>query len=584
MHVPCEFCGSSDAGWRFEDGGFHCYKCHESRPPPTSAESQDEQEPPKVEKKSRAKLLEVTPISLTKRGIRQDTCEKWGYGAAEFKGEQVQVAQYFDEKGVVCGQKLRTANKEFLILGDIKPAGLYGKHLWKDGGRLVVVTEGEIDALSMSQVQGNKWPVVSLPNGAPGGKNAVKDSLEWLEKFDKVVFMLDMDEEGNKAARACCEVLTPGKGHIAVLPLKDANEMLKAGRVEELIQAMWQAKSYRPDGVLDGDEIWERAMAEDLADSSRWIHSGLQEKTRGMRLGEVTTFVAGTGAGKSTFLREQVLDLMLEQNEKVGVLALEESVRRTFLGYMSILQSKPLHFYKNAEIDKERLAADWLRVKHKLSVYDHHGVRDPDQIFSKIRYMAKALGCKFIVLDHVSIVVSGLDLDDDERRTLDLIYTKLTSLASELNCHITVICHLRRPQGQAHEEGRHISLSDLRGTGGIAQMSFDVIALERNQQAESGAHTATLRVLKCRHTGDLGVAGEMIYDPETSRFKERKTEFDPATPEELGAVKDEVPVREPEKPQGEVVQGVQRKKRKGKVEPAVAEHGPRPVGETSAKG
>jgi len=527
MHVPCESCGSSDAGWIYPDGGFHCYSCNVSRSAQANGESQDSRPVArKAGKKSKAKLLSVTPISLTKRGIRVDTCEKWGYGAAEFNGEMVQVAQYYDDQGVVCGQKLRTQAKEFLILGDIKPAGLYGKHLWKDGGRMIVVTEGEIDALSMSQAQGNKWPVVSLPNGAQSGKKAVANDVEFLEKFDKVIFMLDMDEPGKKAAVECCEVLSPGKGYIATLPLKDANEMLKAGRVDELVSCMWGAKCYRPDDVIAGDDVWEQIVREDLAQSVSWPHSGLQEKTRGIRQGEVVTLVAGTGAGKSTLCRELAMHLILTGN-KIGYIALEESVRRSALGLLSILSDKPLHFSANSEIVTPDLKKLWASIKDNVVFYDHFGSVDSKNLLSKIRYMVKGLGVRFVVLDHLSIVVSGMDVEADERRTLDATMTAIASMAQEMNVCIILVSHLKRTEGKPHEEGKAVTLSDLRGSHSISQLSHTVVSIERDQQDEEARDISKLRVLKCRHTGDTGEAGEMVYDRDTGRLKERKTEFDP---------------------------------------------------------
>jgi 5S rRNA maturation endonuclease (ribonuclease M5) len=121
-------------------------------------------------------------------------------------------------------------NKDFLFLGDIKEAGLYGQHLWRNGGRKVVITEGEIDALSVSQAQDNKWPVVSVPNGARGAKKAIQRELRWLEEFEEVVLMFDEDEEGRAAAQECAGLFRPGKCKLARLPMKDANELLKPAR------------------------------------------------------------------------------------------------------------------------------------------------------------------------------------------------------------------------------------------------------------------------------------------------------------------------------------------------------------------
>ena len=154
------------------------------------------------------------------------------------------------------GQKIRTAGKEFSVRGNLKEAGLYGQWLWRSGGRSVTVVEGELDALSMSQAFDHKWPVVSVMTGAAGAKRDIKKSIQWLEKFESVVFMFDQDEAGQKAAQECAALLSPKKAKIARLPLKDASEMIQEGRTAELIDAFWTARDFTPAGIVNARDLW----------------------------------------------------------------------------------------------------------------------------------------------------------------------------------------------------------------------------------------------------------------------------------------------------------------------------------------
>ena len=133
---------------------------------------------------------------------------------------------------------------------------LYGMHLCS-GGKIVVVTEGEIDALTVSQLQGNKWPVVSVPTGAQGAFKALKVHLNWFDGFEKVILMFDQDEPGQQAALKCAELFKPGHAAIAKLSLKDPNELLLAGKGDEIIREIFNAKPYRPDGIIEGKDTWE---------------------------------------------------------------------------------------------------------------------------------------------------------------------------------------------------------------------------------------------------------------------------------------------------------------------------------------
>ena len=169
-------------------------------------------------------LIEYDVMPLVKRGIDEETCKKWDYGVATYSGRPVQVANYRDRNGVLVAQKLRFQDKTFKWLGDPSRVGLYGCHLWRDGGKMVTIVEGEVDALSVSQSFNLKWPVVSIPNGAKSAEKVIAKNLDWLEGFDSVVLCFDQDEQGRAAAKEAAAVLSPGKVKIVTsLGFKDAN-------------------------------------------------------------------------------------------------------------------------------------------------------------------------------------------------------------------------------------------------------------------------------------------------------------------------------------------------------------------------
>lgn len=417
-------------------------------------------------------------------------------------------------------QKCRFANKGFSVKGDSKNLGLYGQHLWRGGGKMVTITEGEIDALSLSQQTGNKWAVVSVPNGADGASKAVAHSLEWLETFESVVFMFDNDAPGRKAAEECCLMLSVGKAKIATLPLKDANDMLVAGRGAEMVAAQWGAKPFRPDGVVLGQDLWDVVSAVDNTESFPYPWVGMNKKTYGMRQGELTTLTSGTGIGKSSICREIAYHLVTH-GKRVGYIALEESVKKTAQGLLGIHLNVPLHIHGQTVTPAAlREAFDSTLGTGNCVLYDHFGSMDVDRLVSKIRYMVKALDVQYVFLDHLSIMVSGYE-EGDERRRIDGIMTKLRSLVEELDIALILVSHLKRPDGTAHEEGGKTSLGQLRGSAAIGQLSDIVIGFERDQQSEDGGEDeTTVRVLKNRFSGETGVNCTLSYDRDTGRLTE----------------------------------------------------------------
>ena len=512
-HAPCPRCKSVDNLAIYDDGHGWCFT------PGCGYRQNGEQSKDQIfEEKNLMDFIKGEIEPLKKRGINKNTVDKWSYEVGEFKGKKVQIANY-KKDGRVIAQKLRFPNKDFLFIGNTKEAGLYGQHLWEKG-KMITICEGEIDALSVSQAQGNKWPVVSVSTGAAGAKKAIQNELEYLENFESVILMFDQDEAGQKAVDDCVQLFSPGKVKIASLPLTDPNEMIQAGRGAEIINAIWNAKSYRPDGIIDGADTWELVSTTKEAESMAYPFNGLNNMTQGIRQGEIVTITAGSGIGKSQLCREIAYSLILK-DQKVGYLALEENTKRTALGFIGLYLNKPIHL-QSVDYTTEELKEGFDAVlgTGNLFLYDHWGSMEVSNLFSKIRYLVKGVGCTHIILDHITIILSGLE-GGDERRMLDFVMTKLRSLVEEVQCSLILVSHLRRPQGdKGHEEGVRTSLNQLRGSHGIAQLSDIVIGCERNQQDEENPDLTTVRVLKNRWTGETGVANTLFYSRETGRMQE----------------------------------------------------------------
>ena len=157
----------------------------------------------------------------------------------------------------------------------------------------------------------------------------------------------------------------------------------------------------------------------------------------------------------------------------------------------------------------------------RLYLFNHFGSNSIETIVNRIRYMGKALECKYIFLDHLSLIVSSQE-NGDERKALDELMTKLRTTVQELDIALFAVSHLKRPDGRAHEEGGATSLAQLRGSGAIAQLSDMVIGAERNGQAEDVVtrNTTRLRVLKSRFSGETGPACSLLFSKETGRLLE----------------------------------------------------------------
>lgn len=537
-HAPCEACDSSDALAVYSDGHGHCFSCgvHVASVSAEGSPTDTSDIPPRIA--AGGNFVDGLEFrSLPTRSLSEATCHKWAYGVATVSGHPVQVACYFDRATgrTLVAQKVRGRNKEFHIRGSMKDAGLYGQHLWSGKGRMVVVTEGEIDALSVSQAQDNKWPVVSVPNGAQGARKAIAANLEWLLGYDHVVLMFDNDEPGNAAAVEVAEFLPPGRCKIAKLSRKDANEHLVAGEAHLIRQAIWDAKEYRPDGILGVDDLREMVEAP-VPQGLSYPWPELTEVTYGIRQNELITIGAGTGVGKTEFLKELVLHLVSTHEQKVGLLFLEEAPRDTALAIMGKQANIRFHLpdaVYTAE-DKQR-AFDATIGTGRLCIYDHFGHVDYDTIVGKMRYMVQVEGCRYVFLDHVTALVSGST--NEERKELDRIMTGLASLVRELEFTLIMVSHLATPEGRPHEEGGRVQIRHFRGSRAIGQWSSIMFGLERNQQADDPDERSvtTLRVLKDRFSGRaVGFRLLLRYADSTGRLEVCERQEDHPFTDEAG--------------------------------------------------
>lgn len=473
---------------------------------------------------------EADVVGLSARQISEETCRVFGVRVGKLNnGSTVHMYPYFKD-GQVVAFKARGKDKEFKFVGDTKHPAMFGQNLWNKGKKLVV-TEGEIDALTVSQLQGNKWPVVSVPNGAQGAKRDIARQMDFFEQFDEIILMFDMDDPGQQAAREVAEMFSPGVAKIATLPLKDPNECLKEGRGADVIQAIWNAKSYRPDGIVSISEVVDSAC-EDIADGAPWWDDRLTKLTYGRREGECYAFGAGTGIGKTDWFTQGIAFDLLTLKLNVGVIYLEQPIKETARRIAGKAVGKILHVPRKATTEERRAALELIAADDRLHLYDSFGAADWEVVKAKIRYMVHALGCKSIYLDHLTALAAN---EEDERRGLDVIMSELAALALELKIYLHFISHLTRPKdGPPHEEGGRVKQTQFRGSNAIGMWSHFMFGLERNTQGEDEeSRITTFRVIKDRNTGQAtGKTLPLGYDITTGLLFDTEAFAPESTPEE----------------------------------------------------
>tara|TARA_Y100000592_G_scaffold58145_1_gene91082 strand:+ start:1909 stop:3558 length:1650 start_codon:yes stop_codon:yes gene_type:complete len=528
-HLPCPLCSSSDAVSVNKDGSAYCFSCQEYIKEYNMETTEIQSTNSKNEYEVSDYLKQSNYAEIIDRNIREQTCKRYGVTVKMDSVGNItnHYYPYHDKQGAKIATKTRyTKLKEFSLQGNTKLSGLFGEHLFNKN-KYIIITEGELDCLSayqMFKTDRYETPVVSIKNGITSAVKDIKGSLDWLEQFDNVIINFDNDEQGREGALKVAELFSPGKCKILHLPneYKDASDCLSKNKIQVYTKAFWDAKLYAPDGIINANILFDEITKPTLKSFVQYPFEGINKLTYGIRPAELITFTAGSGLGKTQVMREIVHHMIKSTKDNIGLLMLEETPVITSKGLMSVEANQRLHL-PDVHVSKEEMKTyfDATVGTGRVFMFDHFGSNSIDNIVSRVRYLAKGLDCKYIIIDHVSIIVSDQS-HGDERRALDEIMTRLRTLVQETGVSMIVVSHLRRPDGKGHEEGAATSLSQLRGSASIGQLSDMVIGLERDAQNDDPEirNTTRVRVLKNRFAGLTGPCCNLQYDVDTGRLKE----------------------------------------------------------------
>jgi len=465
--------------------------------------------------------LEIREI--TDRGISRETAKTYGVQCEVQDGIIAQhYYPYFSVDKHPVGYKVRNVpKKEFFWKGEPAQAALFGQQLWEPGShKKITLVEGECDAMAAFQMQGSRYPVVSVHSAGQAPKN-VADNFEYLNSFEEIIVCFDKDEAkvrpdgtqffpGQEAARVVAGMFPIGKVRVLTLREgKDPNDYLLAGKAAEFTKEWWQAPVFTPSGLKLGKEMWEEISTPVNHETISYPFEGFNKNTYGLRLSELVLITADTGLGKTTVLKEIEHHLLKESKYGIGLLHLEEPNADTALGLMSITAGKPLHLPDVREgVTKEELRKyyDDTCNTDRIVIWDHFGSNSVYEVLAKIRHMHN-LGCKYIVLDHLSIVVS--DQSGDERKQLDEISTKLKMMCMELNICVIAVIHTNRK-------------GEIRGSAGPEKVANIILTLHRDKEDIDEWRRNVTKVMcnKNRFCGKTGPTSYLWYNPDTGRLSE----------------------------------------------------------------
>lgn len=391
----------------------------------------------------------------------------------------------------------------------ISVAGLFGRDRFEAGShKYVTITEGEYDALALYSVV--KAPVLSVQSSSSALRDCSADRA-YLNTFERVYLAFDNDVPGREACAAVAKLFDYDKVyHVRFTKHKDANAYLLAGESDELRNLWYNSKRYLPENIISDLGSFKEILGESPKFGVAYPWKTLTDMTYGIRTGETVLITAPEGIGKTEVMHAIEHKLLRETEANVGAIFLEEDKRRHLQALAGLEIGLPVHLPDtDCTQDQVRAAVEALiRKDDRLHIYDHYGSDDPEVLLDAIRFLVSARGCRYVLLDHISMVVSG-SADRDERKSLDRIMTKLEMMVKELDFALIVVSHV-------NDEGM------TRGSRYISKIAHLRIDLKRNVLANDPVtrNTTFLTISKNRYGRRTGPAGALLFNLDTHSYEE----------------------------------------------------------------
>lgn len=556
-HEPCPECGSRDNLARYASGRGFCHGCGHIEWP---------DHPTTMIVDKGARMFEpiegkYLPIADS-YGIDLPTCKALGikivdWAAKDPDGNQLPRKgclsfDYHDDKGRLWGQKIRykisDEEKTFTFPHAPGKPPLWLMHKWGPGCDLrgLIVFEGEGDCAAYYQFTGGKFPCVSLPTGAKGSLDVLKNHYQYLDRFEKVVLVFDSDQTGREWAQKAAAVLPAGKAYIGeVNGFKDAREALIAGKGRAIQDAFFNAEKFVPQGIFRVSDLVDEAR-KPVVRGYPWFLPSLTAWTYGRRPGELYALGAGNSIGKTDFTTQSIAYDAFTLGIMTAVIYLEQPPVETLKRLAGKRAGRQFHIppedlgeherYTQAELDK---ALDELAATPNLIFAGNFASTDWEEVQSKIRYLAISEGVKMVYLDNMTALID----EANERSSVEKIIKEMALLCQELQINILLLCHLATPDGKPHEEGGQVSLRHFKGSRAMGAWPHYSFGLERNTQHPNAdlRNYSTLRCVKDRYTGRAnGNTLCLRYDRSSGQLIESEFPEDGAEPQAFKPVKGHV--------------------------------------------
>jgi len=471
------------------------------------------------------------------RGLSDSITSYFGVRHSFSEEDGSVIEQYYPctQQGKLTGYKVREVPKDFKSIGRTgATTECFMQFRFPRGGKYVILTEGEIDALSAYQMlkeynekRGSDYEVavVSATTGAQSAKQ-IANNYAFYDMFEQIIISYDGDEPGQKAIDSIVKVMPKGKIKIMQMKHKDANEYLTKGDQKSFISDFYNAKTYVPVGVVGSNQISDSMREEFMVPKiplPPFMHKLQGMMAGGVPLGRILNLSSASGTGKSTIVDEIIYYMLFNSPHKVGVVTLESTKGQYGIKLLSRHISQKLELLENSDAlailgredikEKEYELFNLENGEPRFYLVDDRG-GEVVGVQEAIENLIVACGCKVIVLDPVHDIVSCLPLEEQIK-----FVNWQKGMVKSHSCTFYNVAHTRKTQNgqKAGSAGADLHEEDMMGTSDLYKSAACNLMFSRNKESEDDIerNTTIMKATKIRWTGKTGIAGKYYYDNES---------------------------------------------------------------------
>jgi twinkle protein len=240
---------------------------------------------------------------------------------------------------------------------------------------------------------------------------------------------------------------------------------------------------------------------------------GVDTYIQGLRRGEVTVVTADTGAGKTTFCTQLIVNCSM-QGIPCWINSWEMKPETTMRKLASIVLHRPMKICPFTDIESEQF--DRWASHYKIFINQTTMGTDINSLAEQLT-IAKRLGVEVVMLDHLDYLVNMKR--EKVHEAIDETVKRLHELAFGLNMHFLLICHPRQSATNVEEIGMH----SLKGSSSIKQYADNILVLHRSARTDPRADPNQLKVRIAKNRM-FGIEGNtyLFYQPLWDGYGEYK--------------------------------------------------------------